>query len=407
MSTSNLNKLICSLRSDLFNEIDFGLQIATILANTDNFSWSEHYQLIEAICSSLHVYTCVCKDDDHVCYCYPRFWHRMLADSIDNESLQAATLPPDMKLPFLNFKNLQDHDIEEHQKIYKRVKKVAELLGQFSMTCSEIAKIDQPIKPNYNYNYYQVRQKKQQASPILLRFVSLLLFCNDTSLSHVGLQIASNIASKLSKIPDTPEHPECAKLIQMFHEHVANSIIAQDGDIYVIIRSFEVISRLIATSNKTVLSHIIHLIQQKKIVVRIEELLTSNHDVTLFSATLECCHQIAKNQPQLLTASGARYLIKILVNLLNCNERSYFTQTALQRVKLTDEAGYEAQTQSPLGVSVRLTAALILRNLAIHSQDVRLALDNHQRLLSEICMSEQRDEAKIIAECLSLLTKPT
>lgn len=63
-----------------------------------------------------------------------------------------------------------------------------------------------------------------------------------------------------------------------------------------------------------------------------------------------------------------------------------------------------SQNGSPLSTSVRLTAALILRNLASESSDMKQALESHESLLSEICMSSGREEAKIIAECLSILS---
>lgn len=78
---------------------------------------------------------------------------------------------------------------------------------------------------------------------------------------------------------------------------------------------------------------------------------------------------------------------------------------ALKRHANIEKNGTKVLDHSPLSVSVRLTSALILRNLATHSAEMKQALTYFEPLLSEICMTNGRDESKIIAECLSLFTK--
>jgi len=78
---------------------------------------------------------------------------------------------------------------------------------------------------------------------------------------------------------------------------------------------------------------------------------------------------------------------------------------AIKRHANTEKNGNKStNNNSPLSVSVRLTAALILRNLATQSNEMKQALGNYEPLLSEICMTNGRDESKIIAECLSLFS---
>lgn len=339
-----MNKLICSFKSDLPNEIDFAMQVATVLANTDNFIWSKDYPLVDAICSSLHVFICVCGDIS-TCYCYPRFWHKILTKNSRNQNLKAATRPPDMEQSFLNFDCLEDHDFKEHNKIYRRIKTAAELMKQFSMTTgiSSNDKNDQD-----QFDFHQLKKKKLKASPSLLKFVSLLLHCDDAILNQIGLDILSNTASKLSKVPEATNDPVCTKLVQMFQDYCVDAISRQDGDIYIVNRSIEVVSRLISSSSRRISSSIINSIVEKNLVFRVEQFLTSHHDVSLFLSALECCYRISRHQPHLLTAGRTRYLMKILVNLLNCDDDRHFTSTALKRIKLIDEEEFNVHHLTPL-----------------------------------------------------------
>ena len=61
---------------------------------------------------------------------------------------------------------------------------------------------------------------------------------------------------------------------------------------------------------------------------------------------------------------------------------------------------------TPITVSIRLTAALILRNLADDSNEVRKSLQRHERYLSELCVAHGRDESRTVAQCLSSLQAP-
>lgn len=68
----------------------------------------------------------------------------------------------------------------------------------------------------------------------------------------------------------------------------------------------------------------------------------------------------------------------------------------------TNQQKVPLQHRSILSTSVRLTAAIIMRNLARESSSIKQFLENYESLLSEISMSEG-DEGKIVAECLSLI----
>jgi len=58
---------------------------------------------------------------------------------------------------------------------------------------------------------------------------------------------------------------------------------------------------------------------------------------------------------------------------------------------------------APISISIRLTAALILRNLAEHSHFVKRTLNTYEPVLSELCMSEGRDESRTIAQLLLVI----
>lgn len=429
----SLAKLVCSLKSDLPNEIDFAMQAATVLANSDNFIWSNDYPLVDAICSSLHVYSCVCKDDTSIfsCYCYPRFWHKILDEkSINLKHIQAATLPADLEQSYVDFINLKDHEQDDHDKIYKRVRTAAEIIKQFSLTCgiksptsslttiretenfdqqqytnmngdsniqyiqnqtsnqaqqqvptyqqqppmnqhnnSQILQNHNHLQPmssshqlnitnniammsnqmnQYTYTVNQTKKKRPKSSPSLLKFVSLLLVSKDMPLYLIGLDILSNTASKLSKIPDLfTSDGNVTKYVQMFQQHCINNICCPDGDIYVIIRSIEVVSKLISSSSSRLSNAILHHINESGLIDRIEQLLTSRNDVNLFLAALECCYRISRHQPQLIATGRAQPMTKILVNLLNCEEKMFFMPSALKRIALIGDEETSEWTQLP------------------------------------------------------------
>lgn len=387
MAIIRMNKLICSFKSDLPNEIDFAMQVATLLANSDNFIWSKDYPLVDAICSSLHVFSCICEDSS-TCYCYPKFWHKILIKHASNIYLQASTLPPDMEQTFLNFEMLQDHELKNHNKIYKRIKTAAELIKQFSMTTgTSKAGNTEPTKEDINY--FLMKKKKLKAPPSLLKFVSLLLFCDDAPLNLIGLDILSNTASKLSKIPEMTDDIICSKLVQMFQERCVDDISRLDGDIYIVNRSLEVVSRLISSSSKNVSSTTINLIVERNLVQRIEQFLTSHYDVALFLSALECCYRISRHQPHLLISSKTRYLMKILVNLLNCDDSRYFTPRALKRIKLIDEEDLTVLSPKPLQqLQPQLQQASQVRPQTVPRQEQQAQV-------------QQRQESKPVQRCES------
>lgn len=417
----NMNKLICSFKSELPNEIDFAMQIATLLANTNNFIWYRDYAVVDAICTSLHIYVSVCDDisDD---YSYTKFWYKLLGQNISHDYLKAACYPPNVEPDSINFE-LFEEDSQINQKVYRRMKSAVEIIRQFSMTANQKRSDNENVPDNHNqYHHYRSSEnnkKKPKASVHLLKLVSLLIHCQDMPLNLIGLDILSNVASKLCKVPYTCSDPICTQLVQVLQEYSVHSVTRPDGDIYIINRSIESISKILASSSVRVSTGIVSLIVEKNLVSRIEQFLTSHSEVTLFLSALEFCYILSRHQPHLI-AGKTKYLVKILVNLLDCDDFRYFTPKALKRIKIlvkkSDEPaprinGQSGMTngfryyppQSPLSVSVRLTAALILRNLAAESTEVKQILSNYEQLLSEICMTNGRDESKIIAECLSLL----
>lgn len=89
---------------------------------------------------------------------------------------------------------------------------------------------------------------------------------------------------------------------------------------------------------------------ERNCVFRLEQLLTNQQDVLLFMSTLECAYQISSHQPNILT--GTKYLLRILLNLLNCDDK-HFSESALKRIKLT---GVDDNKPAPAQIAVMPSA---------------------------------------------------
>nr|XP_027204337.1 uncharacterized protein LOC113798053 [Dermatophagoides pteronyssinus] len=73
--------------------------------------------------------------------------------------------------------------------------------------------------------------------------------------------------------------------------------------------------------------------------------------------------------------------------------------------KTMQEASEPITPLTPLTVSIRLTTALILRNLAKRSHFIKKSLELFESLLCEISAAEDRDESRTIAQCLAVLNE--
>jgi len=60
---------------------------------------------------------------------------------------------------------------------------------------------------------------------------------------------------------------------------------------------------------------------------------------------------------------------------------------------------------SPLSKSVRPTAAMILRNLAQHSNSIKNLLKNYESYLSELCIFDNREDSRTLAQCLAVIAQ--
>lgn len=338
-----LHKLVCSLKSGLPNEIDFAMHVSTLLANSDSLSWSEDYRLVDAICESLQVFTCVCDDQDganNSCYCFAKFWRKLFPENNEtNLKVFRMSVVPAHTLPqYMRFDQLTNHSNKDHTKIYNRIKHVAELIRQISLTTGEPSFKKRNRITNEQHTHYQhtLKKKKLCASGSLLKFAALLLFCDDIAFKDIGLDIVANVSPKLSKLSEINDL-NSQKLIDAIHSFCLKAINQENGDIYTVNRCLEIVSKLLSSSSQRLSSKIAAMILENNLIARLEQLLTCQHDVTLFLSALECCYHISQHQPQLIIDSERRYLIKLLINLLNCDAQRYFTSSSLKRIKLIDE----------------------------------------------------------------------
>ena len=58
-----LNKLYCSLVSGFPNEVEFGLKVTSMLANSKQIDWISDFKFIEVLLESLNLYVCICNKE--------------------------------------------------------------------------------------------------------------------------------------------------------------------------------------------------------------------------------------------------------------------------------------------------------------------------------------------------------
>lgn len=422
-----INKLYCSLMSDLPNEMDFGLRVATILTNSKEIDHLADFKLIDVIieCSVMYACSCdnpayskildhktsaivdefemlkalfqttsgeqVCKleiteptggysglnpkfigDDDilkempigsnhqiesvdrngtfdlaqlidrclsansfisyKTCDCYIRFWSQLGNDS---KVLKTVFQCNDQHL---NACTNVDQDEQTQQKNYYKVRRVAELIKNISYSIEKMRSeqyLDAEQSPPNTNSVANTRL--EFASSNLLRFLLLLFHCNDQSLVNIALDITANISPlATAHISYTDQY---ANLLTLIYEWCVRQVLISQ-DLHSLNRCLEILAKLVCASYESINRLIIsQVLQHKRFFTRLTELLTCQHDVGLLVSCLDCCLSLSENYPKMLIQDN-HHLIKIIINLLNCDAAEFFTEEGMQRIKILDERKY-------------------------------------------------------------------
>jgi len=83
-----LNKLFCSLMSDLPNEMDFGLRVATILTNSEKIDTLADFKFIDVIIECCILYICSCERTEYSKSTDYRFEEEELIELLNREDIK-------------------------------------------------------------------------------------------------------------------------------------------------------------------------------------------------------------------------------------------------------------------------------------------------------------------------------
>lgn len=299
-----LNKLYCSLMSGLSNEIDFGLRISTVLANSKESSWISDFKFIDILIDSVEPYSCCCdeensdlvkqidngrvfcnirvKDDlnnqSKPCTCLQRFWSGLFMDKRvmnlvygssssndldeNGDSYMKSTMDDDDVSydsddeNLSNFMDTKKHEPKNHQRIYNLIKKVTEIIRNLSFNISEssIPNVsDESSASGYSYNFATIN---------LLKFLVLLISCKDQYYQNLGLDIISNISSHVAI---NSVNSQYLTFLDLINRYCINAILSSN-DIHQINRSLEIICKIISRYNNDPSEYIaIQLLDQEVI----------------------------------------------------------------------------------------------------------------------------------------------
>uniref|UniRef100_T1K5Q4 RFX-type winged-helix domain-containing protein n=2 Tax=Tetranychus urticae TaxID=32264 RepID=T1K5Q4_TETUR len=359
-----LNKLYCSLMSGLRNEIDFGLRVSTILANSKESTWISDFKFIDILIDCVESYSCCCddensdlvkqigdgrvfcnirvKDEDpnnqQKCNCLQRFWSGLRQDirvmnlvfgsSCDeNGDSYMRTEDDDDFCEDLDYLvDVKKHEPRNHQRIYNLIKNVSEIIRNLSFNIAEspIPNInDESSTSGYSYHF---------ATLNLLKFLVLLISCKDQYYQNLGLDIISNISSHIAI---NSVNPQYLTFLDLINRYCVNKIISSN-DINHINRSLEIICKVVSRYNDEPNEYIATQLFDSEFIQRLTELLTCQHDVSIVISSLDLLLALSESYPKLLV-EDSKYLIKILVMLLNCEASQFFSKSALARIKIVDE----------------------------------------------------------------------
>lgn len=369
-----LTRLFCALVSGLANEMEFGLRVVTMLANSRQIDAIADLKLVDVLleCCSLSLCHCRTSDDqqqqqrhqhqqqsnnrtnpatsshqqlsEKKCVCQSRFWSKKCKDD-SIAALLLDDLPDDCSLV------LADDEEERDQKMTEKVKRIADLIRTITESIQEYQEADED-------------NPGESAPPRLVRFAGLLLSSDDSEFKSLALEIICNINLIGSQSRDEESY---ATLVNSIICHCIR-LVVDDNDVTIVRRSIRTLAHIAALTADEPNNAFEQLIDDSQIVSRMIELLTCQQDVSLLTATLEFCWTISENRPKLLTRNSHRVnqLLKILINLLNCEANSHFTPQALKHVRVRD-----MRNRSQVRVN---QSAVTQPSNAVPQQTVRLAV---------------------------------
>lgn len=362
-----LTRLFCALVSGLANEMEFGLRVVTMLANSRQIDAIADLKLVDVLLQCCSLSVCHCREADDPqstrsshsqscsdqqplsakkCVCLSRFWSKKCKDE-SIAALLLEDLPPDSTSPVRD-----DHDEERDERTGEKVKRIADLIRTVTESIQEYQEAEEDSQP--------------EVAPLpLVRFAGLLLSSDDSEFKALALEIISNI----NLIGSHSRDEECYATLVNFIVCHCISLVVQDNDMALVRRSIRTLAHVAATTADEPDSAFERFIDES-LINRLIELLTCQQDVSLLTATLEFCWTISENRPKLLTKSSNRVtqLLKILINLLNCDVNTHFTPQALKHVRVCD-----TRNRSQGRVTVSQTASTQQQS-AVSQQTVRLAL---------------------------------
>ena len=358
-----LTRLFCALVSGLANEMDFGLRVVTMLANSRQIDAIADLKLVDVLLECCSLSLCHCRDSDRQqsqscseqeqqsakkCLCLSRFWSKKCKD----DSL-AALLLDDLPDDCGSFHEADD-DEEQEQKMSEKVKRIADLIRTITESIQEYQEADE--------------EGQAEAAPLrLVRFAGLLLSSDDSEFKALALEIISNI----NLIGSHSRDEECYATLVNFIVCHCISLVIDDNDVAIVRRSIRTLAHVAAMTADESDSAFERFIDDS-LINRLIELLTCQQDVSLLTAALEFCWTISEKRPKLLTSNSNKVnqLLKILINLLNCDVNTHFTPPALKQVRVCDMRSRSQQGRP----SASQAAVSTQQQTAVAQQTVRLAV---------------------------------
>lgn len=388
--------------SDLPNEMDFGLRVATILTNSEKIDNLADFRFIDVIIECCVLYVCDCERADYSkstdyqfedekfinsqnkqdllehlnlindkndnrsttssehkenvcdkviksvstkfnsnnvrkfvpfkdCNCFIKFWCQMISDQ---ELLKMIFDLSDDELDQLYDENFSQ---EVHQKNYYKIKRIVCLLNNLSYS---IEKLRQDQSNDYEELSKVFNGALDNASINLLRLFILLLNSNDQFFINTALESISNISPLVNSSLPPLDQNTYVKLLTSIYEWCVQKVL-NSLDVNCLNRSLEILSKLINSNHEAINRLIIsEVFNQTEFFNKLTELLTCQHDVGLVVSTLECCLSLSENYPKLLLTDN-KHLVKMLINLINCEEGQYFSPSSIKKVKIFDERRIE------------------------------------------------------------------
>lgn len=387
-----LNKLFCSLMSDLPNEMDFGLRVATILTNSEKIDNLADFRFIDVIIECCILYLCSCEhsayskcsdyqfeDEAYIncpnkdeliqklvdgeewtgenaldrairsvstkfttsnvrkfvpfkdCTCFLKFWCQMIKNP---ELLKMVFDLEDEELERLYD---EPFDQEQQQKNYYKVKRIVCLLNNLSYS---IEKLRQDQAGDFEELSKVFTGFLDNASINLLRFFILLLNSDDQFFINTALETISNISPLVNSDLPPLDQNTYVRLLTFIYECCVQKVL-NSPDVNCLNRCLEIIAKLINANYEAINRLIIsEVLSQTEFFSKLTEFLTCQHDVGLVVSTLECCLSLSENYPKLLLTDN-KHLVKVLISLINCEEGQFFSMSSMKKVKIIDERRVE------------------------------------------------------------------